>query len=297
MTSALLLALILLPVPRKAECKRSDYLFPAVQLHPTVDRPFVFLHQRKCGGMSVRVAEYMSGLKLGLEAASFVPCFNPMCKITQPDLASIEASAILACHCNWYTVIPRVKGFACLSSFRHPVSRAVSCLFYKFPRQVRPEMLANMSTTQFRALLKNTLHDDNATCNNEALHMFSSSYKFSELDHLVRNPAAANMLIQEAVLNMQRCTVLVVSDSGSAARQSELTSWNARILQHWFPWIGDIGKLNVNSHPDIPTHLVPVIYELNWPEMQVYNAALQRYKEQQELLHEIDGISVSEHLA
>ena len=108
-TSALLLAWISLPFPQVADCKKSDYLFPAVQVHPTVERPFVFLHQRKCGGMSVRVAAYMSGLKMGLEAASFVPCFNPMCKTQQPDLASIQASAILACHCNWYTVIPRVK--------------------------------------------------------------------------------------------------------------------------------------------------------------------------------------------
>ena len=153
-----------------------------------------------------------------------------------------------------------------------------------------------MSTTQFKALLKNTLFDNNATCNNEALHMFSSSYNFSELDHLVGNPAAANTLIQEAVLNMQRCTVLVVSDSGSAARQSELSSWNARILQHWFPWIGDIGKLNVNSHLTSP-HTSFLSSTSYWPEMQVHNAALQRYKEQQELFREIDGISVSEHLA
>ena len=295
---AVLFVMISLQALQVAYSRRNkDYLLPAVQLHPSVERPFVFLHQRKCGGTSIRAAIYRGAVELGLEAASFVPCINPReCKYFEPDLAASTASAIFACHCNWYTVIPKDRDFACLSTFRHPVSRAVSCLYFRFPDRFRPEILASMSTTQFRALLVNTFHGNNATCSNEVLHILSGKYNPLELDVLLENPVSANVVIQEAILNMQRCTVLI-SSAGSAATLTELNSWNARVLNHWHPWIGPVGRLNENSHPDIPTHLISVVHELNWPEMQVYNAAMLRYKEQQKMLQEHDATSVSEHLA
>ena len=296
-SAAVLLVLISLQAPQVADSKRiKDYLLPAVQLHPTVEMPFVFLHQRKCGGTSIRAAVYTGAVELGLEAASFVPCINAHCVHFKPDLAASTAFAIFACHCNWYTVIPKDRDYACMSTFRHPVSRAVSCLYFRFPDRFRPEILANISTTEFRAMLMNTFHDMNATCSNEVLHILSGKYNPIELDGLLENPVSANALIQEAILNMQRCTVLISSD-GSEASRTELNSWNARVLKHWHPWIGEVGRLNENLHSDIPTHLISVIHELNWPEMQVYNAAMQRYKEQQRMLQELDAISVSEHLA
>ena len=133
-----------------------------------------------------------------------------------------------------------------------------------------------MSTAQFKAVLINTFHDYNASCNNEALHMLSGNYIPTELQTLVQSPATADALVKEAVANMRRCVVLISSDDSTA--RSTYNSWNARMLHHWFPWIGVVGRLNSNPHPNIPAHLISVIHELNWPEIQVYTAALEQFK-------------------
>ena len=60
---------------------------------------------------------------------------------------------------------------------------------------------------------------------------------------------------------------------------------NARTLKHFFPWLPEVGRKMVNPHPrQLPAHLVSIVYELNWPELLVYRAALRQYRALQTVL-------------
>ena len=200
----------------------------------------------------------------------------------------------LCCHFNWYTVVPDDRDFACLTTFRHPVSRVNSCLSYLFPGQRQPvDLVASMTREEFRQLLLFTHHLFNASCNNEALYMLSGVKHAATLDLLAHSFHAAEGAILQAISNAARCTVLMndePSEPGASGDHGDLSAWNARMLRHWFPWVGDMRQLNGNVHPRIPAHLVPVIHELNWPEVQVYTAALQQYKLQQQALEELPEV-------
>lgn len=65
----------LLPLLHLAGCKTGA--LRQVQLEPSVNRPFIFIHQRKCGGTSVRDAVFRGAAALGLKTdTSFIPCYQ-----------------------------------------------------------------------------------------------------------------------------------------------------------------------------------------------------------------------------
>ena len=268
---------------------------PQVQLRPTVDRPFIYIHQRKCGGSSVRDAVFSGAAALGLNDSTFIPCYQGVeCMTMEPDMAAMSTATVLAGHFNWYTVIPDDKDFACLTTFRHPVNRVVSCLNYLFRSYWEPvNLVANMTEEHFRHTLLLTHHAFNASCNNEALYMLSGIKHAATLDFMAHSFHAAEGAILQATSNVARCTVLMSEEPavpGAPSAHGDLGAWNKRIMRHWFPWVGEIRQLNVNAHPRLPAHLVPVVHELNWPEMQVYTAALRQYKLQQQALEELPEV-------
>ena len=264
---------------------------PEVQLKPSVERPFIYIHQRKCGGSSVRDAIFSGAAALGLNDSIFIPCYQDVpCLTSEPDPAIQSTRAVFAGHFNWYTVVPDHSDFACLTTFRHPVNRVNSCVSMLRHFMRKPvDLVTNMTGEQFRQLLIGT-HHGNASCNNEALFMLSGVPHAATLDFLAHSFYAAEGVIQQAIRNMARCTVLMSDETsvpGAPNPHSNLSAWNARMMRHWFPWVGSTPQLNVNVHPRIPARLVPLIHELNWPEMQVYTAALRQYRLQQQALAEL----------
>ena len=268
---------------------------PQVQLKPTVDRPFVFIHQRKCGGSSVRDAIFHGAVALGLNDTSYISCYhNVSCWTFDPHPSVKGARAIYAGHFNWYTVVPGDRDFACLTTFRHPVSRVNSCLSFVFPGTRRPvDLVANMTRAQFKQLLLHTHHEFNASCNNEALYMLSGVKHAATLDFLAHSFHAAEGATLQAIRNLAKCTVLLVDEPalpGAYGHHGNLSAWNARMLRHWFPWVAPMPQLNVNEHPPFPAKFVEVVHELNWPEMEVYTAALRQYKLQQQALDALPSV-------
>ena len=113
------------------------------------------------------------------------------------------------------------------------------------------------------------------SCNNEALYMLSGIRHAAALDFMAHSFHAAQSAVLQAISNAAKCIVLIVNapSAPGASRVHDLSELNARILRHWYPWMRDMRQVNVNKHPRIPAHLVPVIHELNWPEMQVHSRA------------------------
>ena len=259
---------------------------PEVQHRPSLDRPFIYIHQRKTGGSSVRHAALTGAEQLHLNSTAFIPCEqNVSCATFAPN-TTLQRFSIYAGHFNWYTVMPDKDEFACLTSFRHPLDRAVSCLHFRFPKKMRDVQLQNLTTKDFESLLRDTYHDSNASCNNEAVIMMSRIADARKFEALMRDRVAAEEVVREAIANVQKCVVLVhgMDDGSLLDAGTHLSAWNAKMLTHFFPWLPEVGKLMVNPHPQLPAHLLSVVYELNWPELLMYQAALRQFHAQQSVL-------------
>lgn len=163
-TSTLLAVSVLLQQTSFKRVEGRIVCVPEVQKLPTLDKPFIYIHQRKSGGTSVRRAIVNAAVDLKLNDTIFVPCFQQVqqafhlpwqlvpdccnspgflvclytegyclqvhCETFQPDPRRANRSvSIYAGHFNWYTVVPEDHAFACLTTFRHPVDRVVSCLY------------------------------------------------------------------------------------------------------------------------------------------------------------------------
>ena len=188
----------------------ADAWWPArVQLMPMLERPFVYVHQRKTGGSSIRHAALAGAKDLYINGSAFIPCEQSVaCATFTPYLAQ-QRFSIYAGHFNWHTVIPDKDDFACLTSFRHPLDRATSCLHFRFPDKMHRLQLQNMSRREFRGLLRDTHHDGNTSCNNEAVIMMLCVADARMFEALMRHRAAVNKVIREAIANMENCVVLV----------------------------------------------------------------------------------------
>ena len=173
---------------------------------PSPSRPFVFFHQRKAGGTTMRSLIATTAQKLGLHF--FLPCFARVsCETYEPpqgksDMVkqvsvlgghlywpalekSLEINKVIDSH--WKIQQPGKEGaspssyarapFDCFTSFREPVSRVVSCWNFRF---VQPSMGANqlplvsgMNTTEIDRNLNYGASAQFEGCNNEPLRLLS----------------------------------------------------------------------------------------------------------------------------
>ena len=115
--AALIIIIALTEHPTYAAC--GAVCIPEVQVVPSLDRPFIYIHQRKTGGTSIRHAAQAGAEHLNINGTAFIACEQGVhCGTFRPTR---QRSSIYAGHFNWYTVVPGKEDFACLTSFRHPV--------------------------------------------------------------------------------------------------------------------------------------------------------------------------------
>ena len=193
--------------------------------------PFVFMHQRKAGGTSLRSTLHMAARMSNL--TSFIPCFGGVdCRVFTIPMA--PAYAVYALHTTWSELerlvseslqrnntvfakyrLPLVEKvwrddledesddenasdfasadiyptsvpsaslfvdtvasssrtpFACLTNFREPVSRLISCLYFRFDRYFQNRNLScinDLSVARMTRLLVEKLDSYNNSCLNE----------------------------------------------------------------------------------------------------------------------------------
>ena len=116
---------------------------------PAPDHPFIFYHQRKAGGMTVRQMLYEVSARLGLLSRMWIACYgNVSCETYDPPQSpSVPLVAILGGHLyqpsvakylywsangNRATMAPAAPAFDCLTIVREPVARVASCWNYRF---------------------------------------------------------------------------------------------------------------------------------------------------------------------
>jgi len=150
---------------------------------PSYHRPFIFFHQRKAGGSSVRKTLHAAAAELKLPFA--IPCYGGLnCNTYDPPLAG--KAVVYGGHYYWPsflkmlgqrewtapTEFPSKLSFDCLTIFREPASRVRSCWNF---RMTKSPGFDTLSAADLKERLPHAMSKFAEGCNNEALRILSDS--------------------------------------------------------------------------------------------------------------------------
>mmetsp|Transcript_16933 Transcript_16933/g.21940 ORF Transcript_16933/g.21940 Transcript_16933/m.21940 type:complete len:351 (+) Transcript_16933:249-1301(+) len=227
---------------------------------PTGKRPFIFFHQRKAGGSSVRAMLEKAANQNKLNF--WIPCHGGVsCEDTEIPL-TLPQKSIYAGHIEWSsftkhmarltnsraTLNPTQQQFECLTIFREPVSRVQSCWNFRFlkvgrARGARP--FAQYTVDELKNILPRAESIQAEGCNNEPMRLFSDlSSADTKINTLTTGPISGdvgttdhaydeegwdldtNFILNNTVRHMQHCVIGI----------SERCEDTRRVIQFFFPW-------------------------------------------------------------
>ena len=148
--------------------------------------PFIFFHQRKAGGSSVKQTLFQAAQKIGLQVfipcAGGVPCgtynFNhrPGIAYNGKKIPVSREVSLFAGHFTWgeQFALARYNGeretnFACTTNYREPISRLVSCIYF---RRLKSGCISDISLKQLHELL-HKMDTYGTSCLNEPFYIMS----------------------------------------------------------------------------------------------------------------------------
>lgn len=266
---------------------------------PRASRPWVFFHQRKAGGSSVRKAVAAAAKRAGL--ARWIPCFDGVDCATfaaPTEIGALGKATVLGGHLRWPTVVqslyinatrrptldhPR-PAFDCYTGFREPVSRVVSCWNYRF-RQRGGKLfrgdawdLAALPLSNASSYLRFGESIYGEGCNNEGLRVLSDAGGGEAVNGLTAGddldadgdgwaPGAA-AAFRQALARASSCVVGVL----------ERCEETVEVLVAHFPWLAglscDLHANNASLHgpPPPPAHAAEIM-RLNALDGLLYDVA------------------------
>lgn len=210
---------------------------------PEADSPFVFFHQRKTGGTWLRAAIYNSAIAQNITRVEMVvPCFGGThCDTYSLDTVWQRCSRIkvVAMHAYYGHVdrylhrkSPNAKS-TCLTVFREPVDRILSCLSYRRLAQD----LNTMTDEELLTTLRNGRDEYGNGCLNEPQRIFSG---IADEDDLV-DPSLSRLLVSLTLHHLRACKVFFFGPTLSED------------LGNSFPWIRfPRDRLQANEKPHSP---------------------------------------------
>ena len=149
--------------------------------------PFIFFHQRKAGGTSIRENLHKASRKLDLK--SFIPCYNQV-KCNVYSMGHDQAYALYAGHFKWgmQSDLARFhasarESFSCASNFREPASRMESCLYFRFGAKLGERCLNDIPLSEFTAVL-DWVDEFGQSCLNEPFRVLSGEADEVAIDQL-----------------------------------------------------------------------------------------------------------------
>ena len=158
----------------------ADIVFNITEPKPDIYTPFIFFHQRKTGGSSLRLTMWSASKKMKITTS--IICFDLDCDayhIPQDIPFSLYAG-----HYQWgnqYVFNRFGPGhhrdkFSCLTSFREPVSRLISCLEYRFINLLKSNYrgcLSYVPPYELLSLIRNKTDHFGNSCLNEPFRILS----------------------------------------------------------------------------------------------------------------------------
>ena len=160
---------------------RAPGLWPKVE-NVTTKRPFIFFHQRKAGGSSIRKTLYNGARKKNLK--TYIPCHGVKCDTyTLPTtLTAKNAAVIYGGHIPWGEPQNKYerflhdeagsREFSCATNFREPLSRVISCLHFRFPGPFKNKCITDMDNDLLLQYMKKPDKYGNS-CLNEPFRIMS----------------------------------------------------------------------------------------------------------------------------
>jgi hypothetical protein len=156
--------------------------------------PMLFLHQRKAGGMSIRYSIENASKQNGL--SSFIPCLGlgPVDCVTY-TMSGNHHHSFYAGHFPWQDTsvllrhgVRSLSDISCVTNFREPVSRIVSCIYFRFKEKYHKTQtcINEMSLAVLqRFLWAKDIYGN--SCLNEPFRVLSGVRSEAQLDHLEDN--------------------------------------------------------------------------------------------------------------
>jgi hypothetical protein len=165
------------------------------------------------------------------------------------------------------------NNISCMTVFRNPVDRVVSCYYFRFKPKAQ---LSKLSPDELVNVLVHEYSQYGEGCNNEPVRVLSGYDVEHELNS-PDTPAGWDGIVRASVQHMKQCVVFL---------SEEMHSCHTRVLfKHHFPWLNFTAKrANVNNgrpkNAPLPPESIRVIESLNKPELSLYALAQEQYASQ-----------------
>jgi hypothetical protein len=182
--------------------------------------PMVFFHQRKAGGSSIRAVLHRVCTDANLQC--YIICHNGIACDTYSLPASGSPSAVYAGHIPWGEPQNKFErywhrsssNFSCVTNYREPVSRIISCLAYRHPTEMLGKCVADMDVGLLRVLLNRPDRFGNS-CLNEPFRIMSgirSDHFIDRLDECdgFSHDANLELALRLTLKHASKCSPLVL---------------------------------------------------------------------------------------
>ncbi|CAB9510292.1 expressed unknown protein [Seminavis robusta] len=281
-------------------------------LAPSVERPFIFFHQRKCGGTTLRTQLYAAAKNISAE--SFIPCFSAHgretldCEtyytpqISNPALLpngkvpivygghfyypSFQRTIYLF-HNDPHNVAlvqpPPTADFTCLTIFREPTARIQSCWNFRMVEHnnLREENnvteFASIPAIHMRQNLTTAMSSYGEGCLNEPMRIFSDYGNDEFIVNHLHEPNLANVANHATEQTLSRIAEHCVV--GIFERCADTRAAIAKYIPFLEPYMNECsgGGEHLNggnvSKGILDEEQLGVIRKLSWYEDQIYQAA------------------------
>eukprot|EP01102_Stenamoeba_stenopodia_P022223 TRINITY_DN9185_c0_g1_i1.p1 TRINITY_DN9185_c0_g1~~TRINITY_DN9185_c0_g1_i1.p1 ORF type:complete len:415 (+),score=37.97 TRINITY_DN9185_c0_g1_i1:238-1482(+) len=244
------------------------------------DSIFSFVHLRKAGGLSIRYSllPYFKGKGENQTTTVFIfACeFFMRCSTYTVDqyLGRVVSSALpvrIVGHFSYSEVqkVTKLRNHTadCLTQLRHPLSRTLSCFYYRTTEQKKPKNITDFTPETFRMFMSMYTDMYGHGCNNEILRMFTPEKNETILNDSGFNLTRTRELVEVAKQNIAQCVVFLL----------ETPEENRVISKEWMPEISEFvmeTKLNVQKYKEdthkIPQAFLDVLLDLNKADMELY---------------------------
>ncbi|CAK0894791.1 unnamed protein product [Prorocentrum cordatum] len=247
----------------------------------SVERPLVFIHQRKAGGISLRSILFSQAKRLHLPFN--IKCFSEPCESYSYGTSKV---AVYGGHVDWLELSRTfarqgqftskdvwkdgVQQFSCITNFRDPLSRIQSCYYYRFKKFGAPDCLAAVKPEDMKQFFRQGRSEYGLGCLNEPFRMLSGL-----VDEALFNDDTDDQewdyVFNSTLANLAHCVPIILENCSTLD-----------VAVSWFPQLKHIADLRTvrknrgGEKCELSQRHLDVLEDLTRHERNLYDLAVQR---------------------
>ncbi|CAE7239967.1 unnamed protein product [Symbiodinium pilosum] len=232
--------------------------------------PLVFMHQAKSGGTSLRASLHEAAHRLNLK--TYIPCHDVDC---QEYNTVGQVAAIYGGHFCWKSMVKDfysrgVNQFSCVTIFRDPVPRVLSCYSYRLVGKLgsAPTCVADVPPEQLKSELQGH------ACVDEPFRRIGDCNAAGEIEHFHTDQEHVQGW-SLTLSHLSQCVPLIIEEPESY-----------KVAAAAFPQLAeaflDLGKVKLNKNKEYDEHCHPTqahlraVRAVTSQESRIYKAARKR---------------------